>query len=82
MLTNVTDLNEAREARDLAFVRTFQHAFDTANELSELLRSTVAGADTTISYDLLQRATLMLSYCAGYSAGACPTENLRTRMAR
>lgn len=40
MIEDIPDLNAQREARDIAFERTFVKAFELADQLSELAAST------------------------------------------
>jgi hypothetical protein len=73
----------AKRLRDVEFERTFIRAFDMAEELTKLAGIAASGSRyATVSEDVLRRASLLLSFCAGYAAGAAPTEEMRAQLRR
>lgn len=85
MADEIPDLNAQREARDIEFERTFIRAHEIAEELRTFVdqsSTSAPGTAVTVPLEVLTRAALMLSFCAGYGAGAAPTEAIRAAFRR
>jgi hypothetical protein len=78
MPEDIPDPKAQREARDIAFMRTFHNAFEVAEQLSDVVHMhdlvDREARTVTVPFDLLQRAAMMMSFCAGYAAGAAHSE--------
>jgi hypothetical protein len=63
-------VTHAKRLRDAEFERTFIRAFEVAEQLTNLAGIAAAGNRyATVSEDMLRRASMLLSFCAGY--GGC-----------
>jgi hypothetical protein len=63
-------VERAARLRDIEIARAFNRAFEMAEELTKLAGIAASGnRHATVSEDVLRRASMLLSFCAGYAAG-------------